>query len=285
MRETVALLERRGYALPPRELGLVCLGGRLSEGQVLAGADRSRLHQEAGILCSTAFGARVSAVIARQSAHPKAAAPYLAEAVAFSSTLAALFPFVIAVSIAGSLTSGGFAETDDIDLNLVVDDGFRHLAYLVLNAYGMLHALRHRGKPVDCLSRRPFSPRVMTANLVLERSQCFPLVRTDADMAYELMASEPVVGAGFLDAVIAANDGLLSHFPQLLGRPAPLAREPHRLLPRWLFPRFLEFPARIAGRAAWRYLQWTRRHSPQALARVAHVRSTMRPYTLFDDAG
>jgi hypothetical protein len=29
-------------------------------------------------------------------------------------------------------------------------------------------------------------------------------------------------------------------------------------------------------------MQWTRRNRPDALARVAFVRATMRPYTLFD---
>jgi hypothetical protein len=38
----------------------------------------------------------------------------------------------------------------------------------------------------------------------------------------------------------------------------------------------------VAGQAAWRWLQWTRRRRPEALARVAYVRTTMRPYTLFD---
>jgi hypothetical protein len=38
----------------------------------------------------------------------------------------------------------------------------------------------------------------------------------------------------------------------------------------------------MLGEGAWRYMQWTRRHHPEALARVAYVRSTMRPYTLFD---
>jgi hypothetical protein len=30
-------------------------------------------------------------------------------------------------------------------------------------------------------------------------------------------------------------------------------------------------------------MQWTRRQRPEALARVAFVRRTMRPYALFDE--
>ena len=285
VRATVALLERRGYSLSARDLGRVCLGGPLPESQVVAAMEGAGLRERSGIVCSDGFSVRAGVAAARQAGHSTAAETYLAETVAFARTLAGLFPFIIAVSIAGSLASGGFAATDDVDLNLVVEDGFRHVAYFVLNAYGVLHALRHRGKPVDSLSARPLSPRVMTANLVLERSQCFPLARTDKDMAYELMASRTVVGAGFLAAVVVANAELLRHFPQLAERPAAHALEPHRRLPAWLFSRLLDVPARTAGRAAWRYLQWTRRHSPEALARVAFVRTTMRPYTLFDDAG
>jgi len=44
----------------------------------------------------------------------------------------------------------------------------------------------------------------------------------------------------------------------------------------------LDGAAQAVGGAAWRYMQWTRRHRPEALARVAFVRRTMRPYTLFD---
>ena len=206
-----------------------------------------------------------------------------AEAESFSRSLASWFPFVLSVSIAGSLASGGFRETDDVDLNLVVEDGHRHLAYFVLNLLGVAHALRHRGKPVDAHSARPVAPRVMTANLILERSQCFPLARQDEDMAYELLASRTVVGGDFLATVVGANRGLAGHFPQLgdalfggggAVRPRLSAR---------LFPALLDRPAKALGRAAWRYMQWTRRHRPEAIARVAFVRSTMGPYALFDD--
>jgi hypothetical protein len=53
-------------------------------------------------------------------------------------------------------------------------------------------------------------------------------------------------------------------------------------MPAALFPKFLDGVARSVGEWAWRYMQWTRRNRPDALARVAFVRTTMRPYTLFD---
>jgi hypothetical protein len=201
----------------------------------------------------------------------------------FVRSLVAAAPFIRAVSVAGSLASGGFRASDDVDLNLIVDDGHRHLAYVMVNVLGIAHAFAHRGKPVDDLTRRPVAPRLMTANLILERSQCHPLARQDEDMAYELLVAKPIFGLEVFDEVIDANPALLEHFPQLARRLAPLTHVRPRLrAPAWLFPASLDGVARWIGWAAWRYMQWTRRHHPEALSRVAYVRETMRPYTLFD---
>jgi hypothetical protein len=279
----VALLERRGYAFSPARLAEVCLGGPISPGQLLAAVDGGELRVESGLVVSAACRAGADAIVLRQAAHHTAAPGYLLEAEAFGRALAGWFPFVISVSIAGSLASGGFRESDDVDINLVVEDGHRHLAYVLLNLLGVAHAVRHRGKPVDAHSARPIAPRVMTANLVLERSQCFPLARQDEDMAYELLASRTVIGGAFLSTVVAANPGIAEHFPQLRESVSASAAEVRSRLPRALFPAFLDRPAKAFGRAAWRYMQWTRRNRPEAIARVAFVRSTMRPYALFDD--
>jgi hypothetical protein len=283
VRRTVALVERRGYALPPGRLAEVCLGGPVSPARLLAALPACDLRIESGLVVSGAGRERAEAIRRRQSAHQAAAPGYLAEAEAFSRVLAAWFPFVISISIAGSLASGGFCETDDVDLNLVVEDGHRHLAYVVLNLLGIAHALSHRGKPVDSMSARPIAPRVMTANLVLERSQCFPLARLDEDMAYELLASRTVVGGPFLAEVVAANRSLVEHFPQLCESVNASGGDVQRRLSHRIFPALLDAPARAIGKAAWKYMQWTRRKRPEAIARVAFVRSTMRPYALFDD--
>ena len=127
----------------------------------------------------------------------------------------------------------------------------------------------------------------MTANLILERSQLTPLARQDEGMAFELLVSEPVFGVDLFREIVDRNPALLDHFPQLAEKRAPLAIEPapRAQAPPWLYPAALDGAARAVGQMAWRYMQWTRRHRPDALARVAFVRETMRPYTLFDDAG
>jgi hypothetical protein len=239
-----------------------------------------------GLVVERSARGRATEILARAVTHDSEAAPYLPMTARFVRTLVAAAPFIRSVSVAGSLASGGFRASDDVDLNLIVDDGHRHLAYVAVNALGLLHALAHRAKPVDDLTRRPLAPRLMTANLILEWSSCHPLRRQDEDMAYELLVAEPMFGLETINEVMESNPALLDHFPQLAGKPAPLQiKPPPWRLPASLFPAGLDGLARRVGEAAWRYMQWTRRHHPDALARVAYVRSTMRPYTLFDGPG
>jgi hypothetical protein len=283
LERTVEILERRGYAVTPARLGELAVGGALHEDEVLrAVAAGGRLAVRHGLVVSPTLAEAASAISRRASAHADNASRCLPQALAFVRALVRTCPYVLSVSIAGSLASGGYLATDDVDLNLIVEDGRRHLAYVAVNLLGLAHALRHRRKPVDTHTMRPLAPRFMTANLILERSQCFPLARQDEDMAYEFMASMPVCGIALWRQVVATNPGLSEHFPQLEERRFPGVLRERPALPAWLFPAWLDVPARLTGRAGWRYMQWTRRRRPEALARVAFVRRTMRPYALFD---
>ena len=284
VRRTIALLDRRGYAVPPGRLAELCLGGPVAETDVRwAIAADPELAIAEDLVVERAAIDRAPAIRGRSLTHNRDSGAYIGLTVDFIRTLVSVAPFITSVSIAGSLASGGFRESDDVDLNLIVDDAHRHLAYVIVNVLGVLHALRHRHKPVDDLTRRPIAPRLMTANLILERSQCLPLVRQDEDMAFELLIGEPVFGLDAIRGVINANPILLDHFPQLAQRPAPLLIDPpRRRVPKRLYPSALDWPARMLGESAWHYMQWTRRNRPDALARVAFVRATMRPYTLFD---
>lgn len=282
VRATADLLERRGYAVSARRLGEMCAGGPLPEVVARESALRVGLAEVHGLVITAEQRARAAHIAARAAQHDAAAAVYLPETLRFVRGLVERAPFVLSVAIAGSLASGGFTLSDDVDLNLVVEDGYRHQAYVLLNLLGLAHALRHRGKPVDDLTRRPVAPRLMTANLILERSDWFPLARRDADMAFELLVQEPVFGDEFLRDALAANPAILERFPQLATRGARWRVEPRRRAPRWLYPRSLEGLARLVGEAGWRYMMWTRRDRPDALRRVELVRRTMRPYALFD---
>src|SRR5258708_2233334 len=282
--QTVALLRRRGFAVPPARLAELCAGGSLSESEVrwAVSASPDLSIAEDLVVDHRSLG-RVKEIHRRALTHLTDSQVYIEMTLRYVRRLLQVAPFVRSVSIAGSLASGGFRASDDVDLNLIVDDGYRHIAYVVVNSLGLLHALGHRAKPVDDLTCRPIAPRLMTANLILEHSQCFPLQRDDEDMAFELLIAEPVFGLETVNELLDANPMLLDHFPQLAEKRAPLLIEPpERRMPAFLFPKFLNGAARAFGEHAWRYMQRTRRNQPAALARVAYLCSQMPPYTLFD---
>ena len=249
IRRSVALLGRRGYAVSPERLAALCLGGPISPQDVRRTVAASRdLVVSDDLVVDHAGLARLGQIRSRALGHRAEAGAYVEMTARFVRALVAFAPFIRSVSIAGSLASGGFRASDDVDLNLVVEDGHRHLAYVAVNLLGLAHALAHRSKPVDELTRRPLAPRLMTANLILEHSQSLPLQRQDEDMAFELLMAEPVFGAGVIDELISANPVLLKHFPQLADKPAPLLIEPPRhRVPAVLFPGSLDGAARVLG--------------------------------------
>ncbi len=285
LERTAAILERRGYAVTSARLGEMCVGGAVEEHEVVSALrDSSKVRLRDGLVLPHALVPAASSIRGRAAAHEPNATGCMPLALAFVRSLVRLSPYVLSVSIAGSLASGGYLLSDDVDLNFIVEDGHRHIAYVALNALGLLHSFRHRRRPVDTHTRRPLAPRFMTANLILERSQCFPLQRQDEDMAYEFVASEPVYGLAFWWEVVTANPGLSSHFPQLETRRFNSAMRVSPALPSWVYPSAIDTLACKVGRAGWRYMQWTRRKRPEALARVAFVRQTMQPYALFDES-
>src|SRR5438132_1182561 len=181
----------------------MCLGGPLSEAEVrwaVAASPNLTIFED--LVLDRDAVSDAGSIRSRAVGHTAESGAYVAMTLDFVRTLVAAAPFIRSVSIAGSLASGGFRPSDDVDLNLIVDDGHRHLAYVVVNLLGLAHAMRHRAKPVDDLTRRPLAPRLMTANLILERSQYLPLQRDDEDMAFEFLIGEPVFG--LVSAVVLA---------------------------------------------------------------------------------
>src|SRR5438067_7435104 len=247
VRRTVALLRRRGFAVTAPRLAAMCLEGPLSEADVrwaVAASPQLAIAENLVLDCDSVSDAR--AISSRALGHDAESRAYVAMTRDFVRTLVAVAPFIRSVSIAGSLASGGFRPSDDVDLNLIVDDGHRHLAYVVVNLLGLLHALGHRTKPVDDLTRRPLAPRLMTANLILEHSQLAPLARQDEGMAFELMVSQPVYGFEVFEKIVAVNPALVGHFPQLAEKTAPIGiEEPRARLPGWTCPALLDGAARV----------------------------------------
>ena len=70
LERTVAILERRGYALPPGRLGQVCVGGALPEAAVLAVvASRPGLALRSGLVVPRGLEGSAGAIARRAAGH------------------------------------------------------------------------------------------------------------------------------------------------------------------------------------------------------------------------
>jgi len=113
----------------------------------VVGRGGKRHHRRRGLVVDRSELARVADIRSRALGPRDRRGAVPPDDLRFVRALVAFAPFIRSVSIAGSLASGGFRASDDVDLNLVVEDGHRHLAYVAVNAIGLAHALAHRGKP------------------------------------------------------------------------------------------------------------------------------------------
>ena len=104
IRQTVALLGRRGYAVSPERLAQVCLGGPISPDEVMwSVAAASDLTLAGGLVVDRSALDRVAEIRSRALGHGTDAAPYLQMTLRFVRALVAFAPFIRSVSIAGSL--------------------------------------------------------------------------------------------------------------------------------------------------------------------------------------
>ena len=98
VRQTVRLLQRRGYALAPSRLGRLCLGGPLSEHEVLwAVAASPDLTIADGLVLERTAMARVREISSRAASHESDAAAYVPMTARFVSALVAVAPFIRSV--------------------------------------------------------------------------------------------------------------------------------------------------------------------------------------------
>jgi len=233
---TLALAHLRGYALPVARLPSLLLGGPVPRGELEAAIESDgRLELQDGLVCLRGHGRLLPATRDRLSSHPAFEAIFDNLARSYVRELVARLPTVECVAVAGSFASGGLCSDDDLDLNLFVRDGSKFLSYLTALVLAARYGLRNGwsagvkgcdgGAPgsdghVEEMPLPLITKRVCI-NVIWERSEARPFVRTDAALAFELLNSRPVYNAPYFDSVIASNPWLPSFFPQLAVRQTP----------------------------------------------------------------
>ncbi|MFQ5837980.1 MAG: nucleotidyltransferase domain-containing protein [Thermoplasmata archaeon] len=217
---------------------------------------------------------------------------YLGIARKYASELATICPFVKTIALCGSLATGGFSEEDDIDLNIITEDGSRYITYLAANLLGLKYSLGLRGKPVDRLHRMPLLPKVICVNLIVEEAWTKPFARQDEQMAFELLVSRPFYGAEYFRRMLESNLWLNLFFPQIyqneVGQEVRAAKTPFQRALRGVcrsrhIRLLLDRICRMISWALYEYVHWTRRKDQEASERVSYIKRVKEPYEVFQD--
>ena len=262
------------------------MGGAEPEERVYpAVLENENLAISSGLVHSHNFSPeRLTKSLQRQALHREHQKQYWTEVERYVRELVQNTPQIRAVCLAGSMSAGGFVHSDDVDFNLFVESGTRYTSYLQANLQALGFSLRHRHRPTDAHTQRPLLPKLMSINVIWTPDQVQPFIRHDSAMALEIFLSKPLWGESYFRAVLDHNLWLKEYFPQLFeSKPSksiidiPILKQTPPPNP------LLEQASRLLTYSAWRWVMWTRRHNPEALARVAHIRRCQSPYGLFQE--
>lgn len=278
-------MHRWGYAPRLETLAGELLGGPI-EAELLESAcgASSRLKIRDGFVCLVGFERLLDESRHRVRINHLANSRARAIAEEFSRSLVRLAPFVDCVALSGSVASGGYVPTDDIDLDLFVRNGTKYLAYAMALGLGALVALRHG----DGVSIR----KIICINVIWTRAQTQPFERNDEALAFELQHCRPLIGQAHFGDVIRKNAWVRGYFPQIARESGEDARRPEpsllgRLLD-WITdrPRMLarvERVARAATYGVYTFAHWLRRNDRAAMERLNFLKRAKYPYEVFQD--
>ena len=282
---TLELMHRWGYAPTVETLADELMGGPVPTGQLRDAITASgSLVLIDGFVC--ARGKETLLGISRDRERTNRLVNGTAKAIAqeFANALIRACPFVDCVALSGSVASGGYVPSDDIDFDLFVHDGTKYLTYAVSLALGLAFSIRYaNGGPLR---------KIICINVIWTRKQAFLFVRNDADLAFELLHCKPIFGAPYFQQVIRRNDWISRFFPQVAANLGPEVAHPNpsftgRCL-GWIVthPRILGLVER-AGRGlsfvVYQAVHWLRRHDLEAMDRLAFLQRAKYPYEVFQD--
>jgi hypothetical protein len=290
---TLLLMHRWGYAPSVATLADELIGGGVTPRDILSSVGASdSLRLINGFVCVQGSEHLVRASRERVAADAHLSPRMRTIAEDFARDLARVCPFVESVALTGSLASGGYQQGDDIDFDLFVRRGTKYSSFLIATLVGLRYAWRYRHLEINPHHKTPFLPKIICINVVWPEDQTQPFVRTDEGLAFELLRSQPLLGAESFGRVLRENLWLQELFPQLYRRVwvdrapresgaisrflAALARRPAIL-------RGLEGGSRRLAWVLYRLVQDHRGKDPEARERMAFLRRVKYPYEVFQD--
>ena len=282
---TLELMHRWGYAPTVDALASELMGGPVPPNQLReAILDCGTLTLADSFVCLRGQEGLLGPSRGREQKNREANGHGRAIGAAFASSLARACPFVDSVMLSGSVASGGYVPSDDVDFDIFVRNGTKYLTYAVALALGSVFSLRHR-------AAGPLR-KVICINVIWTEDEVSPFARKDSDLAFELLHCRPLVGAELFQEILRRNDWVGRFFPQvgsdpIVTLPRPLPSVLGKFLGMIADRPWILGPAERAARGitllVYRTIHWLRRKDRRAMERLAFLQRVKYPYEVFQD--
>jgi hypothetical protein len=282
---TLEIMASRGYNPTVERLSRMLVGGPV-EGDALGHA----LGSMPGVNIEDGFvyldGMRyVDRCRVRVEANGRFQDAYRRIAEDYTADLVGLCPWVRCVMLVGSVATGGLCQGDDLDLNVVVDDGRKYTTLAMSTLLNRRYALRH-GIEIGFEPTPPYRlPMFMCLNIIWEDREAHPFRRQDAQMAYELASADVLHGHDYFEGMLRSNRWVMDHFPQIGnghsasgGRARARRGAPRGVRPEGLVERVLRGAMFSYDRVVRIYLSGR----PDVIDQVDHYERLKHPYGLYD---
>jgi hypothetical protein len=204
--QTLEVVEKRGYNLTLHKLAQNLLGGEISIDELRKSIINSKNLEFDGLFVATVGNLRREKCIKRLRSNQRLQPLYLKIAKEYVSDLLKICPFIRCVMTSGSMASGGLQDGDDIDLNIVVRDGFKYTSYLLAVLLSFKYSIKY--------GKRFWRRYVICINVVWEEHQVKPFKRRDMQIALELLNARVLYNQHFFDEMLASNAWFTQRFPQ-----------------------------------------------------------------------
>jgi hypothetical protein len=280
---TLELMARRGYNPTTERLATRMLGGQVEVTQVekaIEEAEGLGLSEGLAFIEGRSYIEMCKARLAANGHHQPV---YREIAEAYTRDLVSACPWIRTVMLVGSVATGGLCVGDDLDLNLVVEDGRKYSTNVIGSLLNKKYSLRHSRDLEMEKEGHYLIPMVVCLNIIWEESQVMPLARQDEQVAYELYSADVLYGRDYYDRMLTSNEWLRDHFPQMYDplEPSVEALEPSGNGRTGL----IEAVSRRGLFAFERLVRMYMSKRPSTLERMDHYDSLKHPYGLYHIPG
>ncbi len=278
---TLEITEQRGYNLTIEQLSKYLIGGTTEKSQIEQIIHSMETIETEDGYVATKGHLELEKCRRRAMINPQLKPIYTTIAHEFVSDYIKLCPWVQCILLTGSMATDGLGKNDDIDFNLIVQDGTKYTSYLIAVFTGLKYALKYR-KYVNLRYFR-ILPRIICISVIWEHYQVTPFLRQDEQVGFELLIAKTLFNQDFFSFMINNNCWLKNYFPQLFEQNTQKNLIQTTIMPQSKkIPRVIEWIARHLVFLMYKSVYTCKFHDSWISQRMKYMRQVKHPYGLLD---